>query len=48
MKTEIDVTVQNEGTIFLFQPLTEVAKDWIAEHVGGETTYFGSDRKSVV
>jgi hypothetical protein len=42
MKTEIDVTVQNEGTIFLFQPLTEVAKDWIAEHVGGETTYFGS------
>jgi hypothetical protein len=31
---EIDVTVRNEGTIWLFRPLTDAAKDWINENVG--------------
>ena len=41
MTTLIDVSVQNEGTIFLFVPHTDVARDWIAEHVAEEAPYFG-------
>ncbi len=29
---EIDVRVSNEG-IFMFEPVTEAAKDWVTEHV---------------
>ena len=34
------MTVSNHGTIFLFEPRTEAAKEWIMENVVGETTYF--------
>ncbi len=37
---ETDVRVENHGTIFVFQPLTAAAREWIDEHVGGETTWF--------
>lgn len=31
--TEVDVQVENHGSIFLFQPFTEEADDWIARNV---------------
>ncbi len=37
-----DVTIQNEGSLFLFQPCTEAARGWIEENVVGETQWFGS------
>jgi hypothetical protein len=37
-----DVSVRNEGSIFLFQPHTEAAKDWIAEHIPEDAQYFGT------
>jgi hypothetical protein len=36
-----DVLVRNEGSIFLFQPLTSRAKRWIAENVQPDTQWFG-------
>lgn len=30
---DIDVIVTNEGTIFLFEPRTEAAREWVREHV---------------
>ena len=32
-----DVLVANEGTVFLFNPLTERAKDWIDDNVSSES-----------
>jgi hypothetical protein len=29
----IDVLVQNEGTVWLFNPLSERASQWVEEHV---------------
>jgi hypothetical protein len=34
-----DVLVRDEGTIFLFSPLTTRAREWIAEHVDAQ--WFG-------
>jgi hypothetical protein len=31
-----DVSVENHGSIFLFQPLTALAVAWIAEHVADD------------
>lgn len=39
--TQADVTVSNEGTIFLFTAKTEVAREWIRENVQEDATYFG-------
>ena len=36
-----DVEVRNEGTIFLFRPLTEAAREWLAENVDEEAMYYG-------
>lgn len=36
-----DVLVHNEGTIFLFCPLTPRAKQWIADNVEANATWFG-------
>jgi hypothetical protein len=36
-----DVLVRNEGTVFVFCPLTTEAKEWIIEHVQ-EPLWFGS------
>jgi hypothetical protein len=39
-KPHVDVQVTGEGTIFLFDLRTEKAREWVAEHIVGETTYF--------
>ena len=36
-----DVLVRNEGTVFVFCPLTVEAKQWISEHVY-DALWFGS------
>jgi len=36
-----DVLVANEGTIFLFNPLTTKAQDWITENVQ-DAIWFGT------
>jgi hypothetical protein len=38
----LDVLVRNEGTLFLFCPLTPPAKQWIADHVQTDATWFGN------
>ena len=37
-----DILVRNEGTIFLFIPLTPAAKDWIAKNVQPSVQWFGN------
>ena len=41
-KTTPDVLVRNEGTVFLFCPLTPRAKEWIVEHVQSDAQWFGN------
>ena len=36
-----DVLVRNEGTVFLFCPLTSRGKEWIDEHVSRDAQWFG-------
>ncbi len=36
-----DVIVCNEGTLFLFRPLTDRAKDWITANVQSDALWFG-------
>ena len=36
-----DVLVRNEGTVFLFCPLTSRGKEWIDEHVQPDSQWFG-------
>jgi len=36
-----DVLVQNEGTVFLFCPLTFQAREWIDQHVPSDAVLFG-------
>jgi hypothetical protein len=37
-----DVLVRNEGTIFIFCPLTAAAKEWIDENVQPDAQWFGN------
>ena len=37
-----DVLVANEGTVFLFNPLTARANEWIDEHVQADAQWFGT------
>ena len=37
-----DVLVHNEGTLFLFCPLTSQAKAWIDQYVQPDALWFGS------
>ena len=37
-----DVLVCNEGTVFLFCPLTSRSKEWIDHHVQPDTQWFGN------
>ena len=41
-KPNPDVLVRNEGTLFLFCPLTSSAKEWIVEHVEADAHWFGN------
>lgn len=42
VQTVPDVLVRNEGTLFLFWPLTTPAKDWIDDHVQPDSRWFGA------
>jgi hypothetical protein len=37
-----DVLVHNEGTLFLFCPLTNSAKTWVNQHVDPDAQWFGN------
>jgi hypothetical protein len=37
-----DVLVRNEGTVFLFGPLTSRGKEWIDEYVQPDALWFGN------
>jgi hypothetical protein len=30
---ELDVNIDNQGTIFLFTPITRLAREWVEEHL---------------
>lgn len=36
-----DVRAEDHGSLWLLYADTDAATDWIDEHVGGETTYYG-------
>jgi hypothetical protein len=36
-----DFTVRNEGTILLFYPLTDPAREWLKENVQDDAQWFG-------
>jgi len=38
---EVDVLIENHGTIFMVRPQTEKAKTWLEEHTGPDTQWFG-------
>lgn len=38
---KIDVIIENLGSLFTFEPLTQMAKDWIDEHVQSDAQWFG-------
>jgi hypothetical protein len=42
MKTTPDLIVRDEGTLFLFCPLTPRARAWIDEHVQADATWYGN------
>ena len=37
----IDVQVRNEGSLFLFDLLTDTAKSWVTEHVKDDAQFWG-------
>lgn len=39
---EVDVNVEDHGSIYLFHLNTEAARTWVNEHVSEERTYFGA------
>lgn len=41
-ETTPDVLVANEGTVFLFNPLTERAKVWIEDNIQPDAQWFGT------
>ena len=38
----LDVLVRNEGTVFLFNPLTSRAKEWMEKNVHPDAQWFGT------
>jgi hypothetical protein len=39
---QLDFTVQNEGTIFLLQPLTVAAREWINDNLPEQRLVYGT------
>ena len=39
----VDVEVQNHGSLMVFNLNTADAQEWVEEHVGGETTWWGEN-----
>ena len=46
-RQRVDVLVCDEGTIWLFNPLSERAKAWVAEHVAAESWQWLCDALAV-
>jgi hypothetical protein len=40
-KNTVDIFVENYGSIFLFRPMTQAAREWIEQNVVGERQWFG-------
>ena len=38
-KNEVDVFVENHGTILLIRPVSDVAREWIDEHIGSQNGF---------
>jgi hypothetical protein len=38
----VDIQVEYPGSLYLLQPLTEQASDWLHEHVAEDAQWFGS------
>ena len=36
----VDIAVENHGSLFLLQPLTTSAADWLHEHVADDAQWF--------
>ena len=36
-----DLVVENHGSIFLLDPVTDLGRDWIAAHISADATWFG-------
>jgi hypothetical protein len=36
-----DFTIQNEGTILLFRPLTDACRQWLEKNVQNDAHWFG-------
>ena len=36
----VDVRVTNEGSLILFEPLTEAAREWLNLHIPSDATYW--------
>lgn len=36
-----DFQVENHGTIFLFRPLSDVAREWVSEHLPDDAQTWG-------
>lgn len=36
---QVDVVVENQGTIYLFRPLSDSARAWVDEHIGEGNGY---------
>jgi hypothetical protein len=41
MAEQTDVEVQNEGSLMLFRPLTDAAREWINANVPDDAQWFG-------
>jgi hypothetical protein len=41
MTTTADIQVENHGTILLFRPQTDAAREWLTAHVDSEAQWFG-------
>lgn len=38
-KNEVDVFVENHGTILLILPVSDLAREWIDEHIGSQNGF---------
>ena len=41
MKSNVDVLVENHGSIFLFRLYSTAAKDWVDENVSADAQFLG-------
>jgi len=41
-QVQVDVYVENHGSIFLVRPVSNSACDWLTENVSEESQYFGN------